>query len=89
MLRGVVDLKALFDKFGEAGLKEGVPDNSGGEAAAILAAVALDLYCRGSQPGPVAGYLGGNYSYAQNGNEIFESFFGTANPFATIVEGAY
>jgi len=57
------DLRALFDKFGEAGLKEGVPDNSGG-------------------------YLGGNYAYAQNGDEIFESFFGTANPFATIVEAA-
>jgi len=57
------DLRAMFDKFGEAGLKEGVPDNTGG-------------------------YIGGNYEYAQNGSEIFESFFGTANPFAAIVEAA-
>lgn len=35
-----------------------------------------------------AGFLGGNYAYGYNGNEIFESFFGTSNPFASIVEGA-
>jgi len=34
-----------------------------------------------------AGFLGGNYAYGFNGNEIFEGFFGTSNPFASIVEG--
>lgn len=57
------ELRALFDKFGEIALKEGVSDGNGG-------------------------FLGGNYAYGFNGNEIFESFFGTSNPFASIVEAA-
>lgn len=57
------ELRALFDKFGEIALKEGVSDGNGG-------------------------FLGGNYAYGFNGSEIFESFFGTSNPFASIVEAA-
>lgn len=57
------ELRALFDKFGEIALKEGVADGNGG-------------------------FLGGNYAYGFNGNEIFEGFFGTSNPFASIVEAA-
>eukprot|EP01052_Picozoa_sp_SAG31_P023978 SAG31_NODE_2012_length_6668_cov_5.925407_2_plen_89_part_00 len=35
----------------------------------------------------MAGYFGGFYAYSGNGSDIFESFFGTSNPFASIIEG--
>lgn len=57
------ELRAVFDKFGEAGLKEGASDGSGG-------------------------YFGGTYEYAGNGMDLFETFFGTSNPFASIIEVA-
>ena len=33
------------------------------------------------------GYFGGTYEYAGNGMDLFETFFGTSNPFASIIEG--
>jgi DnaJ-class molecular chaperone len=57
------ELRAVFDKFGEVAIKEGVSDGNGG-------------------------FIGGNYAYGFNGNDIFASFFGTSNPFASIVEAA-
>eukprot|EP01051_Picozoa_sp_SAG22_P023235 SAG22_NODE_5908_length_933_cov_0.736211_1_plen_235_part_10 len=57
------DLRAVYDKFGEAGLKEGVADGAGG-------------------------YFGGTYAYSGGGAELFASFFGPSNPFASITEVA-
>lgn len=37
-------------------------------------------------PDGQGGTLGGNYAYEENGDDIFEKFFGTSNPFASVIE---
>eukprot|EP01047_Picozoa_sp_COSAG01_P059577 COSAG01_NODE_7173_length_3319_cov_2.638509_5_plen_96_part_00 len=73
-------LRAIYDKFGEVGLKQGVPHQSGGNIVSGVDRAGLTV--------AFAGGVGGRYVYAQNGDAIFQDFFGTANPFATIIEGA-
>ena len=81
------ELRAVFDKFGEVAIKEGVSDGNGGERRCCRRPRAAPL-ATGSHAGGCAGFIGGNYAYGFNGNDIFASFFGTSNPFASIVEGA-
>lgn len=52
--------RAIFDQYGESGLKHGIPDGQGG-------------------------VKGGKYQFANNAQEIFTTFFGTASPFADIL----
>jgi len=52
--------RAIYDQYGERGLKEGVPDGKGG-------------------------VKGGKYRFNNNSAEIFTTFFGTASPFADII----
>ena len=79
------ELRAVFDKFGEVAIKEGVSDGNGGERRCCRRPRAA--LATGSHAGGCAGFIGGNYAYGFNGNDIFASFFGTSNPFASIVEG--
>lgn len=51
--------RAIFDKYGYEGLRDGVPGAEGDAPE-------------------------GGYTYQQNAQEIFESFFGTNNPFAAF-----
>eukprot|EP00742_Colponemidia_sp_Colp-10_P000895 GILJ01000973.1.p1 GENE.GILJ01000973.1~~GILJ01000973.1.p1 ORF type:complete len:318 (-),score=40.71 GILJ01000973.1:76-1029(-) len=53
--------RAVFDQFGEDGLKEGVPDHHG--------------------------ELRGGYRFSGNPEQVFETFFGTNNPFADVFGG--
>ena len=82
------ELRALFDKFGEIALKEGVADGNGGAYPCCAGSLTSSSVLTACDAPRHAGFLGGNYAYGYNGNEIFESFFGTSNPFASIVEGA-
>ena len=54
------ELKAIYDRYGEDLLKNGVPDKK-------------------------LGFKGG-YTFLGNTHEIFERFFGTANPFAVQLD---
>lgn len=66
-----MERKGQFDKFGEYGLKEGVPGANGRKIIWWFKSV-LDIV--------------GGYRYPGNSFEIFDKFFGSSNPFAEKLE---
>jgi DnaJ homolog subfamily B member 13 len=63
--------KALFDKYGEYGLKEGIPNAKG---------------CKIKQDCNDTVEIVGGYRFGGNSYEIFDKFFGSSNPFVDKLE---
>ena len=69
--------KATYDKFGEEGLKAGVPTGDGGEQLLIASNCRSPLIHVLATSGFVEGY-----TFHGDPHKVFQAFFGCGNPFA-------
>jgi DnaJ-class molecular chaperone len=77
----VVKRKAIYDQYGNKGLKNGVPSREG----ILPASLHLRSY---SFCVDFDGFPGG-YNFHQDGEQVFNQFFGTKNPFSGMIISIY
>jgi DnaJ-class molecular chaperone len=73
-----MEKRAIYDKYGYDGLKNGIPNADGGKRKTFYY-----FFCHYSHLLTFLEMQEG-YTYKQNAQEIFENFFGTNNPFAAF-----